>query len=79
MGAAPVAVAAGFPPGTVLPEGEMPGLPGLVAADGRPVPGFAADEFFDLRRCETELLRIERAIAEFTGLHFANLIRTEAR
>ncbi|WP_133769641.1 redoxin family protein [Enterovirga rhinocerotis] len=31
--------------GTVLPGGEMPGLPGLVTADGRAVPGFAADEF----------------------------------
>ena len=31
--------------GTVLPEGAMPGLPGLMTADGRPVPGFAADEF----------------------------------
>lgn len=31
--------------GTVLPEGEMPGLVGLLDASGRPVPGFAADEF----------------------------------
>lgn len=31
--------------GTMLPEGEMPGIPGLADASGRPVPGFAADEF----------------------------------
>jgi len=31
--------------GTILPEGEMPGIAGLTDAAGRPVPGFAADEF----------------------------------
>lgn len=31
--------------GTTLPEGELPGLPGLASASGRPVPGFGADEF----------------------------------
>lgn len=31
--------------GTTLPEGAMPALAGLTDAAGRPVPGFAADEF----------------------------------
>jgi cytochrome c biogenesis protein CcmG/thiol:disulfide interchange protein DsbE len=31
--------------GTVLPDGPLPGLPGLTDAAGRPVPGFSADEF----------------------------------
>lgn len=31
--------------GTILPEGEMAGIRDLTDASGRPVPGFAADEF----------------------------------